>query len=188
MSSQEHNMAVLGQIVKHIPAKLIEKLKAKHKIQTRSSPKTRRCSRQGDSTSCYRTLPRWGTMCAGVLSAADISDIRPNETASGYWGEHHRDHGRVFDAGQQPGCDYAKLLWSDAELGPLEDADKARLLVHGLASGAPDGVAGRVESARAIGNGQIPAVAALAWGVLTGDIKQAATAAADETAVALDAA
>ena len=36
MSSQEHNMAVLGQIVKHIPAKLIEKLKAKHKIQTRS--------------------------------------------------------------------------------------------------------------------------------------------------------
>ena len=36
MSSQEHNMAVLGQIVKHIPAKLIEKLKAKYGIQTRS--------------------------------------------------------------------------------------------------------------------------------------------------------
>jgi hypothetical protein len=40
MSSQEHNMAVLGQIVKHIPAKLIEKLKAKHKIQTRSFSET----------------------------------------------------------------------------------------------------------------------------------------------------
>ena len=36
MSSQEHNMAVLGQIVKHIPAKLIEKLQAKYGIQTRS--------------------------------------------------------------------------------------------------------------------------------------------------------
>ncbi len=36
MSSQKNNMAVLGQIVKHIPAKLIERLKAKHKIQTRS--------------------------------------------------------------------------------------------------------------------------------------------------------
>ena len=35
MSSQEHNLAVLGQIVKHIPGKLIEKLKAKYKIQTR---------------------------------------------------------------------------------------------------------------------------------------------------------
>ena len=36
MGSQEHNMVVLGQIVKHIPKKLIEKLKNKHKIQTRS--------------------------------------------------------------------------------------------------------------------------------------------------------
>lgn len=27
MGSQEHNMVVLGQIVKHIPGKLIEKLK-----------------------------------------------------------------------------------------------------------------------------------------------------------------
>ena len=36
MSPQEHNMAVLGQIVKYIPKKLIEKLKNKYKIQTRS--------------------------------------------------------------------------------------------------------------------------------------------------------
>ena len=40
MSSQEHNMAVLGQIVKHIPAKLIEKLKSKYRIQTRSFSET----------------------------------------------------------------------------------------------------------------------------------------------------
>ena len=32
MGSQEHNMVVLGQIVKHIPGKLIEKLKGKYKI------------------------------------------------------------------------------------------------------------------------------------------------------------
>ena len=119
---------------------------------------------------------RWCTLGGGHLGYPTKRDR--------IWilGEHHRDHGRVFDAGQQPRCDYAKLLWSDAELGPLEDADKARLLAHGLAAGAPDGVAGRVESARAVGNGQIPAVAALAWGILTGDIRQAAAARAGETA------
>ena len=36
MGSQEYNLAVLWQIVKHIPGKLIEKLKIKHKIQTRA--------------------------------------------------------------------------------------------------------------------------------------------------------
>ena len=36
MGSREYNLAVLGQIVKHIPGKLIEKLKIKHKIQTRA--------------------------------------------------------------------------------------------------------------------------------------------------------
>ena len=34
MNPQDNNMAILGQIVKLIPAKLIEKLKNKHKIQT----------------------------------------------------------------------------------------------------------------------------------------------------------
>ena len=33
MGSQERNMVVLGQIVNHIPGKLIEKLKGKYKIQ-----------------------------------------------------------------------------------------------------------------------------------------------------------
>lgn len=32
MGSHEHNMVVPGQIIKHIPEKLIEKLKDKHKI------------------------------------------------------------------------------------------------------------------------------------------------------------
>lgn len=36
MGSPEHNLAVLGQIVKHIPKKLIEKLRGKYKIQTRA--------------------------------------------------------------------------------------------------------------------------------------------------------
>jgi len=40
MSSPEHNLAVLGQIVKHIPRKLIEKLRLRHKIQTRSFSET----------------------------------------------------------------------------------------------------------------------------------------------------
>ena len=33
MGSQEHNMVVLRQIIKHIPKKLIERLKHQHKIQ-----------------------------------------------------------------------------------------------------------------------------------------------------------
>ena len=40
MESPEHNMVVLGQIVKLIPRKLIEKLKNKHKIQTRKFSET----------------------------------------------------------------------------------------------------------------------------------------------------
>ncbi len=40
MSLKKHNVVVLGQIVKHIPAKLIEKRKAKYKIQTRSFSET----------------------------------------------------------------------------------------------------------------------------------------------------
>ena len=36
MDSQEHNLTILGQIVKHIPAKLIEKLRRRHHIQTRA--------------------------------------------------------------------------------------------------------------------------------------------------------
>ena len=40
MNPQEHNMAVLGQIVKLIPKKLIEKLKKKYKIQTRAFSET----------------------------------------------------------------------------------------------------------------------------------------------------
>ena len=40
MDSQKQNMVVLGQIFKHIPAKLIEKLKNKYKIQTRSFSET----------------------------------------------------------------------------------------------------------------------------------------------------
>jgi len=40
MDSQEHNMVVLGQIFKQIPAKLSEKLKNKYKIQTRSFSET----------------------------------------------------------------------------------------------------------------------------------------------------
>jgi len=40
MDPQEHNMVELGQIFKQIPAKLIEKLKNKYKIQTRSFSET----------------------------------------------------------------------------------------------------------------------------------------------------
>ena len=36
MDSQKHNLTILGQIVKHIPPKLIDSLKRKHRIQTRA--------------------------------------------------------------------------------------------------------------------------------------------------------
>ena len=36
MNPQDNNMAILGQIVKFIPQKLIEKLKNKYKVQTRA--------------------------------------------------------------------------------------------------------------------------------------------------------
>ena len=80
------------------------------------------------------------------------------------------DNGKRYDAGAQTGADSPITLWSDTELTRIQDADVDRMLADGLAVRAPDGLAGSMEPIRAVGNGQVPAVAALAWRLLTGSM------------------
>ena len=80
------------------------------------------------------------------------------------------DNGKRYDAGAQTGADSPITLWSDTELARIQDADVDRMLADGLAVRAPDGLAGAMEPIRAVGNGQVPAVAALAWRLLTGSL------------------
>jgi hypothetical protein len=53
-------------------------------------------------------------------------------------------------------------------IGRLSDASADQLISHGLACRIPDGMAANVDRIRALGNGQVPAVAAIAWQILSG--------------------
>ena len=75
-------------------------------------------------------------------------------------------HGPRAQAGNDPRI----FLWSSSELGRIQDADVKRLLADGLVVRTSDGLAGSMEPVHALGNGQIPAVAAVAWQLLTGSL------------------
>ena len=66
--------------------------------------------------------------------------------------------------------DVAQYLWRAEKLSPLPDASGTRLVSDGFAVRTPDGLAGSVEPVGAVGNGQVPAVAAVAWRLLTGSL------------------
>ena len=79
-------------------------------------------------------------------------------------------NGQGYDAGRGQSSPVAQYVWSSADIARLQDADVDRLLADGLALRTPDGLAGSVEPVRAVGNGQVPAVAALAWRLLSGGL------------------
>lgn len=79
-------------------------------------------------------------------------------------------NGQGYDAGRGQSSPVAQYVWSSADIARLQDADVDRLLADGLALRAPDGLAGSVEPVRAVGNGQVPTVAALAWRLLSGGL------------------
>lgn len=79
-------------------------------------------------------------------------------------GKHQSHHGRVAIEGVAP----AHYLWRGPEVPALPDVDRARLVADGLAGRDVDGVADRVDRVAALGNGQVPAVAALAFRILSG--------------------
>jgi len=85
-------------------------------------------------------------------------------------GQHQSHDGRLDASGGPQGQSFAGYLWSTPELAALSDADKARLVADGLACRDSDGLADAVDRVRAAGNGQVPAVAALAWRMLTGTL------------------
>ena len=69
------------------------------------------------------------------------------------------------------GADHQYSLWSEEDIRSLPDVDVDQLLADGLVCRTPDGVADRMERISALGNGQVPAVAALAWEVLSGSFR-----------------
>lgn len=94
-------------------------------------------------------------------------------------GMRHGVHGQKPDARSQQSGSAAEHLWCPDPLPALQDAQGARLVSDGLAVRDADGLAGALEPVRAIGNGQVPAVAALAWRLLTGSLIPADAAAED---------
>lgn len=59
-------------------------------------------------------------------------------------------------------------IWREEELGSLQGADRDRMLADDLLCRTPHGVADRVDRIGALGNGQVPVVAAVAWEILMG--------------------
>lgn len=85
-------------------------------------------------------------------------------------GINRAQHGERYDAGNEQSGSVAQYLWRAEALPPLPDASGTRLVSDGLAVRTPDGLAGSVEPVGAVGNGQVPAVAAVAWRLLTGSV------------------
>ena len=89
-------------------------------------------------------------------------------------GINRSQHGTGYDAGNQQGGAVAQYLWRAEKLPPLSNASGDRLVSDGLAVRTADGLAGSVEPVGAVGNGQVPAVAAIAWRLLSGSLIPAA--------------
>ena len=85
-------------------------------------------------------------------------------------GINRSQHGTGYDAGNQQGGTVAQYLWRAEKLPPLSNASGDRLVSDGLAVRTADGLAGSVEPVGAVGNGQVPAVAAIAWRLLSGSL------------------
>ena len=119
---------------------------------------------------------RWCVLGAGHLGYP----IRRDR----FWllGKHQSHDGWLDDAGEEQDGSEACYVWRSAAIAGLSDASDARLVADGLAVREADGLAGSVEPVRALGNGQVPTVAALAWRMLTGSLIQENEAAMEEAA------
>ncbi len=83
-------------------------------------------------------------------------------------GEYNQNHGRENPVQITESIALEKYVRSNAPITAMSDASPSWLVANGYAVREPDGMAGGVDGAKAAGNGQVPAVAALAWQVLTG--------------------
>jgi len=85
-------------------------------------------------------------------------------------GERDQDNVRMDAAPRAQRNVFEGYIWSSETIRAMSDADPDRLVADGYALRDPDGLAGIVDRVKAIGNGQVPAVAAVAWEILTGGI------------------
>lgn len=120
----------------------------------------------------HRRERMWITAVArAVQGASDERDSRPDNDSAPQGGRWRPDLSR--GAGPEPGCDTSLLGLEDGRADGVGGGTRAALLGSGpWGSREPgldrmaDGVADRVDRHAAIGNGQVPALAALAWEVL----------------------
>lgn len=154
--------------------------------------KTHRCLWVEDLQPCSVTLPRWGMMRDGVIYRRRTAERPIRETGFGYWQTPvaddavNRKRGKWNSRGE-PKLSAQVKRWPT----PVKSDSSARRKTANWAGGRfmftsgdsrgynrnwqtePDvgrvanGVAARVDRLKAIGNGQVPAVAALAWRILT---------------------
>lgn len=136
-----------------------QELLVKYDLNT-CSWKTRQCLFGEDYTQSSVILPRWGMMRHGACLALDMLEPRTNATDCGYWptpsgtSNHGKNHvvGRLDE------------WWGFEQSVPLNEPPESAL---SRIRGVDDGVARRVvERTDCIRNGQVPAVAKLAWETL----------------------
>jgi len=109
---------------------------------------------------------RWGIVGAVDVGAPHIRErIWIVANAMCQRGEGLRDELGISCSSGQGGADCPE---DRHEWWSRDPADEARAVESGLGRVA-DGVANRVDRLRCIGNGQVPAVAALAWRILSGE-------------------
>lgn len=118
-----------------------------------SLPKTPRIFVDGASIECSGGLPRWGMMLAGVSLELMMSVRRIVATDCGSW--------------PTPTASMGQHGWSVAK---KRDPRRQSAAVHDTVMAE---VASRLDRCRAAGNGQVPAVAALAWEVLSQTLLEA---------------
>lgn len=81
----------------------------------------------------------------------------------------HSFDGQTKALGDQPSAEpEGSEVWCGDHRDVQQGADQVWALSEDVESGVVDGMANRLERLRAVGNGQVPAVAALAWRVLSG--------------------
>lgn len=152
--------------------------------------RTSQLSLLGDSELYSETWPRWGLMHGGEFWALSTPAHLTSGSGFGYW---------PTPRASAAGSDFAKLDRSKTGIslqtavrmfptpttqdaknnggGQPDDQEHEAAECGGWWTSEPDvgrmahGVANRVDRLRAIGNGQVPTVAALAWRVLGGPVE-----------------
>ena len=138
-------------------------LLARYDRDTRSW-KTPQCSLFGDSDECLETFPRSGMMQKWLVMGAD--DVGAPHRRKRIWILAHTDAPCERREKLQGSTSPKLQVWSEDAFRALLDTEKLQYAVHSDDDRMADGIPDFVDRFRAIGNGQVPLVAATAFNFL----------------------